>query len=263
MDIPPLTRSLLLRLVILPRRPKKVAPKYQSIWTEAGAPLIAYGRSIQTQLGVLLGPEWSVQLGMRYGRPSIAQALEEFRCMGLKRLVILPLFPQYASATTGSALEQVMKQLAAWPTLPQLHLCRSFHDHPAFLDAFAQRGRPLWAEGYDHLIFSFHGLPEHQIIKSDATNRCLQSAECCALPDGPQRGCYRAQCFATARELAHRLGVEPDQYSVSFQSRLGRAKWLEPSLDQEMERLVRSGAKRVLVYSPSFVADCLETLKEP
>ncbi|MDT8446679.1 MAG: ferrochelatase [bacterium] len=262
MDIPPLTRSLLLRLVILPRRPQKVAPKYQSIWTEAGSPLVAYGQEIQKKISQSLGVDWQVELAMRYGHPSLIETLERLKKSSLKRLVVLPLFPQYASATSGSAIEAVMEQLGSWPTLPDLLIKRSFHDHPAFLDAFANRGRVLWQEGFDHLVFSFHGLPEHQILKSDASGHCLQSPECCAIPEAAGRGCYRAQCFATARELAHRLEVPMEQYSVVFQSRLGRAKWLEPSLNQELERLSGQGIKRLLVYSPSFVADCLETLEE-
>ncbi|OGH01913.1 MAG: ferrochelatase [Candidatus Lambdaproteobacteria bacterium RIFOXYD1_FULL_56_27] len=260
MDIPAWSRFLILRLFILPKRPKKVAPLYRAIWTDQGSPLVAYGKQLAQGVQEALGPTWKVALGMRYGEPSLESALEQLQ--GIGHLAVLPLFPQYASATTGSVIERLMELLGGQKVFPQLAIQPSFYQDPAFLDAFALRGRGLWSAGFDHLLFSFHGLPERHLTQADRTGHCLNGPECCKAPGAAERGCYKAQCLATAQGLAARLEVPPDRWSVAFQSRMGKEVWLGPHFDQELERLVQAGVKRLMVYSPSFVADCLETLEE-
>jgi ferrochelatase len=210
---------------------------------------------------------------MRYQSPSIKSALNQLKGKGLERIIVLPLFPQYASASTGSVQEKVMEIVGKWQIVPEITFIQSFFDHPAFIDAFAQIGKKhLEHEQYDHFIFSYHGLPERQIIKGDHTGECLRTARanpaiegepnCCAVLHKDNRGCYRAQCFATTRLLADALGISPEDYTVSFQSRLGKSPWIKPYTDFKIKELVAQGKKRILTFSPSFVADCLETIEE-
>jgi ferrochelatase len=200
-----------------------------------------------------LGPDIPVVLAMRYGRPSIAAGLAELRRRGVDRVVVFPLYPQLASSSTGTY----------W-NVPDLVTVPPFYDHPGFLDAWAAVGGPMLAAAEPkHVIFSFHGLPERQIRKADDSGRhCLASESCCDRIEPVNRNCYRAQCFATARLLADRLSLSADRTTVTFQSRLGRTPWIRPFTDLELAELPRRGVKRVAIFSPAFVADCLETLEE-
>lgn len=261
-DMHPVGRWLLLNLIILPFRPAKSAHAYQQIWTEQGSPLLHHGERLVEKVEALLGDGWAVELGMRYGNPSLASALERLQARGAERLVVLPLYPQYASATTGSSLEALYRALGSKPVVPGLLALDPFYDDPGFLDAFAENGRPLLAEkNPDHVLFSFHGVPERQ-VEATAPGHCLKGDACCAQITAANRHCYRAQCFATARHLAERLALPPDRWSISFQSRLGRTPWIRPYTDEVLPELVARGVKKVLVFSPAFVADCLETLEE-
>ena len=262
MDMPWLIRQLILRMFILPKRPQKIAPRYQSIWTDEGAPLIRHTSHLAQRLDAELGESFLIDWAMRYGEPSLEKSLKRFNEANLKELIIIPLFPQYASATTGSVIKEVHRICSGWSSLPSFTFVSAFFNHPGFLDAFTNRAKPLLERGFDHLLFSFHGLPSSQIIKSDSSGKCLQKEGCCAEPDAPARGCYRAQCLATAKALAQRLELKEDCWSFAFQSRLGRALWLEPYLAEQVEALAKKGVKRLLVISPSFVADCLETTDE-
>jgi ferrochelatase len=201
---------------------------------------------------------------MRYGNPSISDALEAFRASGSDRIVVFPLYPQYAASTTATSLDAVYRQAATGWDVPTLVVVPPFYDDPAFLDAFAGVGRPVLKDlDPDHVLFSFHGLPERQIRKSDPTgSHCLTRDDCCDHPGGALRTCYRAQCFRTARGIAVRLGLDPACWSVSFQSRLGRTPWIRPYTDARVRELAASGVRRLAVYCPAFVADCLETLEE-
>jgi len=263
-DINPVGRWLLLNLIILPLRPKKSAEAYRKIWTERGSPLLGHGEDLVKAVGERLGPSFVVELGMRLGRPSIATALENLRKAGVDRVVVLPLFPQYASSTTGSVVEEVCRVACrSWVT-PTLSFVGAFYDRPAFIDAFAAVGGPIIAaERPDHVLMSFHGLPERHLHKSDETGRhCLAGAGCCEHIGPENRHCYRAQSFATARALASRLGLAEGSWSVSFQSRLGRDEWIHPYTDVTIAKLAAEGKKRLVVLCPAFVADCLETLEE-
>jgi protoporphyrin/coproporphyrin ferrochelatase len=262
LDMNPVGRALLLNLVILPFRPRKSAEAYRKIWTDRGSPLLVHGEALATAVRARLGSDWAVELGMRYGKPGIAAALARLREAGVARVVVLPLYPQYASSTTASTVDEVHR-LAA-PSGEALTVVGAFYDHPAFLDAFVTVGRPvLEAEGPDHVLMSFHGLPERHLRKADASgHHCLVAEDCCDRIGAANRDCYRAQCFATARALAGRLGLPDGRWSVSFQSRLGRTPWIRPYTDARIAELAAQGKKRLVVFCPAFVADCLETLEE-
>jgi ferrochelatase len=264
LDINPVGRKLLLEGVILPLRPRKSAAAYRKIWTERGSPLLVESLALVEKVREALGAEVPVELGMRYGNPSIASALGRLSAARTDRLVVAPLYPQYSSAATGSSLEEVYRITGALEVVPNLSVLPPFYADPGFLDAFARQGEPVLARDRpDHVLFSFHGLPERQVKRSDPTAaHCLQSASCCDRMVDANRDCYRAQCFATARALAHRLGLAQGRFTVCFQSRLGRTPWIRPYTDQVIPELAARGMRRLAVFCPAFVADCLETLEE-
>ena len=261
-DIHPVGRALLLNLFILPSRPAKSARAYRLVWDETrGSPLLAFSKELAAGVADKLGDDWRVALAMRYGSPSIASALDTLRAAGVDRIVVLPLYPQYAASSTSTSVARVMELVGArWDTVP-LDIVPSFYADPGFLGAFAKVAAPVLAEARpDHVLFSFHGLPERQIKKSDPSgSHCLRDG-CCDRITVTNQGCYRAQCYATARELATRLAVT--DYTVCFQSRLGRTPWIRPHTDVLLDELPRRGVKRLAVMCPAFVADCLETLEE-
>jgi ferrochelatase len=255
-DINPIGRALLLNLVILPFRPAKSAAAYQKIWdAETGSPLLSHSKALAAGVAAQLGAGWQVELAMRYGKPSIADGLERLR--GCDRIVVLPLYPQYAASSTSTSVARVMELATArWDVAP-LEIVPAFYAEPKFIAAFAAVARPVLAEARaDHVLFSFHGLPERQIRKSGDAN-CLASPTCCDRDPPPT--CYRAQCFATARALVKELAIT--DYTVCFQSRLGRTPWITPHTDVVIGELAKTH-KRLAVFCPAFVADCLETLEE-
>lgn len=261
-DIPFVSRAMLVNLIIAPFRAPKSAKVYKQVWTERGSPLKFYSQDVTALLQQQLGNEYAVTLGMRYQNPSIASALDQFKNKGLEQIIVIPLFPQYASATTGSVYEEVMKLISSWQIIPQVSFVNYFLNHPKFIEAFAALGKKHINEHrYDHYLFTYHGLPERQIRKGDCTNTCLQN-DCCATWHAMNRHCYRAQCFETTRLLAKALGISETNYTVSFQSRLGKDPWIKPYTDEVIMVLTRKGVKSVLAFSPSFVADCLETTIE-
>ena len=264
LDLPALPRWLLLHLVILPRRPRASAAAYRSIWTPAGSPLLVHSRALAEGVARELGPGFRVELGMRYGEPALAGALERLRAAGAERIVALPLYPQYAASSTASSLARVFELAAARWDVAAIRAVEPFYGDPRFLDASAAVARgPLAAFRADHVLFSFHGLPERQIRKSDPSGTtCLARPDCCDVPAPAHRRCYRAQCTATARALAARLELAPGSWSLAFQSRLGRTPWIRPYTDERLPELAARGAKRLAVLCPSFVADCLETVEE-
>ena len=262
-DLNPIGRALLLNLIILPFRPARSAHAYQSIWdADRGSPLLYHSRDLAAALAARLGDAWHVELAMRYGRPSLAGALDAFAAAGVDRIVALPLFPQYASSSTGTAQARVMALAGQRWNVPAIDLVPAFYDDPGFLDAFAAVARPALADARaDHVLFSFHGLPVRHVEKADPRGTgCLRSAGCCDAPGHAQ--CYRAQAFASARGIAERLALPAEQFTVCFQSRLGRTAWIEPYTDHVIAERARAGARRLAVICPAFVADCLETLEE-
>lgn len=263
-DLHPLGRWLLLNLVILPFRPAKSAHAYQQVWTDEGSPLLVHSRRLAEGVRQALGPSYVVELAMRYGAPSIPSALARLQEAQPARIVVVPLFPQYSSAATGSAVERVYQVLgAAWNVTPAATV-GPFHDDAGFLGAFTEVARRhLDPFRPDFVLFSYHGLPERHMRKSDAGGRhCLQSASCCDTFGAENLHCYRAQCYATTRALAANLALGPDRHAVSFQSRLGRTPWIRPYTDLVLPDLARAGKKRLAIMCPAFVADCLETVEE-
>ncbi len=263
-DLPAPVRALLLNAVILPFRPRRSAEQYEKIWTEAGSPLTIHTENLAREVQTELGDGFRVAFGMRYKNPPIAQAVAELVAANCERIVILPLFPQYASASTGSALEEALRVLGGLWNVPAVSTIGDFYDDPGFIRAVASVARPhLDAFNPDHVILSYHGLPEKQVRKSDPTGRwCLASNSCCDRIVEANRYCYRAQCFATTRTLSAELELDPGQLSTTFQSRLAGQKWIEPYTDVELAGLHASGVRRLAVLTPSFTADCLETLEE-
>lgn len=255
-DLPYILRMILVYVFILPFRPKKSAHAYQLIWTAQGSPLLHYSNQLVHQLQKHLGPEQKIVLGMRYGSPSIEEALEQLK--HCDSITILPLYPQYSSAATGSSLEEVMTLIKGYEVIPSLNIIRDFYQHPAYINAQAGAIEP-YCNQHTHLLFSYHGLPERQINKSGCKQVC--EGVCPAVSDG-KSGCYRAQCYDTSRLLAAKLGLKEEQYSTSFQSRLGRTPWIKPYTDEHLSYLAASGVTHLTVACPSFVTDCLETLEE-
>jgi ferrochelatase len=262
-DINAVGRALLLNLIILPTRPAKSAEAYRKVWdAERGSPLLAHSKDLADGVQAKLGESWRVQLAMRYGNPSIPAALDALRTVGVDRIVVLPLYPQYAASSTATSVARVMELvISRWDTQPH-DIVPAFYADPGFLAAFAAVAEPAIAAAKpDHSLFSFHGLPERQIKTSDPTGSpCLASSTCCDSITAANQNCYRAQCYATARSLASRLGIT--DYTVCFQSRLGRTPWITPHTDVLLDELAKQGKKRLAVLCPAFVADCLETLEE-
>ena len=264
-DIPAPLRWLLLNAVILPFRPAKSAAAYAKVWTSEGSPLIAYSRAFADKLAATLGDEYRVVLGMRYGKPSLNEAIAELTREPLKELVIFPLYPQYASASTGSSLEEALRILAPLQNVPTLRTIPAFYNDSGYINALVENATPTLQEFKpDYILFSYHGLPERQIRKSENKHgHCLAADDSCCAAIGPQNAfCYRAHSFATTRLVAKELGLAAGTYSTAFQSRLGRTPWIKPYTDHVLTELGQKGVKRLAVFSPSFVADCLETLEE-
>jgi ferrochelatase len=256
-DLPWAARQALVRGVILPTRPARSAAAYQKVWdADRGSPLRFYTEDLVAGVQQQLGDDFVVAYAMRYGSPSTAQVLKQ---MGpVDDLLVVPMYPQYATASTESALDAARAALAG-ATFPWT-VVQSFAELPALIDAVATLAEPVVQTGPDHVLFSYHGLPERQLMKALPHGKSCVVGACCDRIPTPL--CYRAQCFATTRAVAAKLGLRDDQWSVSFQSRLGRAKWLDPNTVTRIEELVDGGVKHLVVLCPSFVADCLETLEE-
>lgn len=262
-DISKLGRTLLVKGIIVPFRGPKSAKTYQKIWTKEGSPLMVYTEKAARLLQQQLGDEYLVALGMRYQNPSIESALEILKKAAVDSIKVIALFPQYASATTGSVHQKVMELVSKWQNIPPVSFVNSFYDHPGIIKIFADNARKHQPDTYDHFIFSFHGLPQRQLIKADETKTtCLQSGDCCARITDNNKFCYSAQCHQTARLIAAELNIPADKYTVTFQSRLGKEPWVQPYTSETIHNLAHKGIKRLMVFSPAFVADCLETIYE-
>jgi ferrochelatase len=261
-DIPFLFRWMLVNLIIAPFRAPKSAKEYRKLWEERGSPLKFYGVDVRDMLQEELDDDYEVAIAMRYQSPTIKDALDELRSHNVAKLIVLPLFPQYASATSGSIHDKVMEIVQKWQIIPQINFISNFVEEPGFYKTFASLGKKyLDKHDYDHVLFSFHGLPERQIRKGSVDNYC-KLGNCCNAYHDKNRFCYRAQCFQTARLIANELNLAEDKYTVTFQSRLGNDPWIKPYTDVVLKDLANNGKKSVLAYSPAFVSDCLETTIE-
>ena len=261
-DYPWLLRQFLVQCIIAPFRSKSSARLYERLWTEDGSPLKVYGEDLTRKVQEQLGNAYVVRLAMRYQSPSIEKVIDELGEMGLTRIVVFTLFPQYASATIGSVMEKVMRIFARKTNIPELRLLGDYHNDDGFIEAFKNRFENLDLSVYGHIIFSYHGLPERQIRAADQFDHCLSTENCCSNCGSKNALCYRAQCFNTSRLLAKKLKLEDSGYSVSFQSRLGTEQWTQPYTTQIIEDRAKRGDKRLLVCCPAFTSDCLETTIE-
>ncbi|MCE3046389.1 ferrochelatase [Legionella sp. 16cNR16C] len=253
-DLPAVLRTILVECFILPFRPKKSAHAYQSIWGEDGSPLLRISERIAQKLQQKLGEDYVVSLGMRYGNPSLKTALEPLK--DLREITIIPLFPEYSSAATGSAIEAALNHIMSWQIIPELTVIRDFYQYNEFIEAYADQIRQTPASYY---LFSYHGLPERQLIKGGCTEICNPV---CKPVNKENHFCYRAQCYETTRSITEKLGLNESQYTQSFQSRLGKTPWIRPYTDEMLTRLASDGITDLAIVCPSFVADCLETLEE-
>lgn len=259
-DIPWLLRKMLVNLIIVPFRAPKSAKVYQKLWTDKGSPLLFHSEKAKELLQSELGDQYDVFLSMRYKNPSIPHVLEKIRLANYPRIIFLPMFPHYASATTGSAHDEVMRIVRKWWVMPEMRFISQYYAHPLFIEAFAERGRQYNFNDYEHILFSYHGLPERQVDKVYNEGLCSDH-DCEKEITEENKFCYKATCYATTRLLAEKLGIPEEKYTVCFQSRLDK-KWLEPFSDKVVIECAKKGMKKILVFSPAFTADCLETIIE-
>src|SRR5215471_17336048 len=261
LDTPWPIRFCVVNFAILPSRPKQSAEAYHKIWTPAGSPLVVISRNVQVKLQARLNIP--IELAMRYQRPSIDAGVQELARQGVDELLVIPLFPHYAMSSFETAVERVKEVAAKLAPAMRVTVQPPFYEEPDYVSALVASAREYLDKGYDHLLFSFHGLPERHLHKSDPTAcHCLKVPNCCEVSSPAHATCYRAQCFKTVAAFVHKAGVPREKYSVSFQSRLGRDPWLKPYTDYELARFPSAGVKRLLVICPAFVSDCLETLEE-
>ena len=253
-DLPAIFKYILLYAFILPFRPQKSAHAYQAIWTDQGSPLLCNSQALLDKLRNKLHDTHDVALGMRYEEPSIDQALESLK--HCNELTIIPLYPQYSSAATGSSIEEVMRILSPRAVFPTLHIIRDFYANEGFIQAQAELIKPH-LQTHDFFLFSYHGIPEQQIKKGGCKTICENKC-----PTPTTKACYRAQCYATTKYLIETLALPEHITETAFQSRLGRTPWIKPYTDEILPQLANKGIKRLAVCCPSFVADCLETLEE-
>jgi ferrochelatase len=259
-DLPWIARKFLVNVIIVPFRAPKSAAVYQKLWTKDGSPLLLYSKKVEGLLQNELGASFGVHLAMRYKNPSIPSVLEDMRMRNYRKIIVVPMFPQYASASTGSAHDEVMRIVRQWWVIPEIRFVNQYYSHPTFIDAFVERGKQYDHKSYDHVLFSYHGLPERQVEKVHLNGTCADN-DCVNDINEENKYCYRATCYATTRLLAQRLAIPKEKYTVCFQSRLDQ-KWLHPFSDKVVEECARKGMKRILVFSPAFTADCLETIIE-
>jgi len=261
LDVNWLLRFCIVNFAILPARPKQSAEAYHKIWTLAGSPLVVTSRNVQRKLQQRLPVP--VELAMRYQNPSILQAVRNLSQKGVNEVLLIPLFPHYAMSSFETAVERVKEVAAALAPQLRVQVQPPCFEHPDYIAAMVATAQELLQRGYDHLLFSFHGLPERHMRKADPTGcHCLASENCCETASPAHATCYRAQAFKTVAAFVQQAKVPKDKYSVAFQSRLGRDPWLKPYTDFEIPRLAERGVKRLLVICPAFVSDCLETLEE-
>ncbi len=259
-DIPWLFRSMLFKGIVVPIRSGRVSKLYQRLWTTEGSPLKVYGNRVVRGVQELLGDEYKVVLAMRYQNPSIPSAIEALTAAGVSEIIVVPMFPQYASATTGSIIEDVMREVGRKELIPSIRFINSYHDYQPIIELIADKARQHALESYDHFIFSYHGVPKRYLKKEN--NHCRCDGICCQSIVSANQFCYAAQCHGTTYAIAAALGLPPEKYTLSFQSRFGPEEWVKPYTDEVIEHQLKKGNKRLLVFSPAFVADCLETTIE-
>ncbi len=263
-DLPWLARKLLVNGIIVPFRAPKSAKIYKELWDlgKGQSPLLGHTQKVQEKLKVRLkSSNVDVYMAMRYQNPSMADVMEEMRALHYDHVIVLPLFPQYASASSGSAIERAMKIMSTWWTTPEISIVNQFWDNSGYIDSIVERSKAFNLKDYDHILFSYHGLPEKHVDKVYEGDNLCSEAPCETEINDKNSMCYKATSYATTRLIADKLGLKEEDYTVCFQSRLDK-KWLTPFSDKVVEEQGRRGAKKLLAFSPAFVADCLETVIE-
>ena len=253
-------RSLLVQGIILNTRPPKSAAAYKTVWTPEGSPLIVITKQVQQKLQKLV--DVPVEIGMRYAEPSIENGIRKLTEQGITEIVLFPLYPQYAMSTTETVVdkaEEVRKKF--FPDI-KINYVQPFYNLEIYIDCLAERIREKLPENFDALQFSYHGVPERHIYKTDNKKTCNLN-DCCSRDQNPSHQfCYRHQCFKTTEMVIQKLNIPKEKTVVSFQSRLGKDKWMEPYTDETLENLPKKGVKNLAIVCPAFVSDCLETLEE-
>jgi ferrochelatase len=268
-DVAAPLRFALVNGIIAPFRAPKSAAEYKKLWTDRGSPLKYHGVDVAEKLQHSLDEyseketdedkkeKYVVRLAMRYQSPALPDVLKELQAMNPKKIIVIPMFPQYASASTGSVLEKVMQLVSKWLLIPEVSFVDSYPTNEKMIKAFALQGQELLSKhDYDHYVFSYHGLPQRHL--RNGSSHC-KIGSCCDNFSAVNRLCYRAQCFETSRHLAKELGITEDDYTICFQSRLGSDPWITPYAEDTIKSLYEKGYRKLIVFVPSFVADCLET----
>lgn len=253
-------RALLVQGIILRTRPPKSAAAYETVWTAEGSPLIVITEKIKNKLQKVVNVP--VEMGMRYAQPSIESGIQKLVDQGVTDIVLFPLYPQYAMSTTETVMDKAEEvRKAKFPQI-KINYIEPFYNRDIYIDCLAESIREKLPENYDALQFSYHGVPERHLYKTDPTNTC-RIGDCCFQNDNPShKFCYRHQCYKTTELVIEKLGIPKEKTIVSFQSRLGKDKWIEPYTDETLENLPKKGIKNLAVVCPAFVSDCLETLEE-
>lgn len=259
-DLPWLLRKFLVNFIIIPFRVRNSTRLYKLLWTEKGSPLIACSFEMKQKLQIKLGDNFDVFVAMRYQKPDYKKVIRQIKEQGFKKLILFPLYPHYAMSTTETTVAAVERELKKQKVNIELKVVDQFYDDPRFIHAFAKQGRKYDLTRYDHVVFSYHGLPNRQLEKCHPD---IKVEQCSCQHSMPEHGhhCYRATCYATTRLLANELGLKPGDYTVGFQSRLDK-NWMEPFTDEVLLAKLKEGKKRILVFAPAFVTDCLETIIE-
>lgn len=260
-DLPWPIRRLLVSLILI-KRPEASAEAYGSIWWEGGSPLIVLSQRLQAAMK----DSWKhgpVELAMRYGEPSLESVLTRLAKQGIKKVTLAPLYPQFADSTVTTVIEEAKRVVSDHKLPLEFATLRPFYAEPTYIDALVASAKPYLEQGFDHLLLSFHGLPESHIRKLVRNPKHdLRAPDSKGVSDEIMAFCYRSQCQRSAEAFAERMGLKPGQWSVSFQSRLGANKWIEPYTEARLDELGKQGVKKLLVMCPAFVSDCIETLEE-
>ena len=260
-DKPYLFRKILVSGIIVPFRAPKSAEAYKSIWTKEGSPLIEFSRQLETALQKQVS--LPVEIAMRYGNPSVKSAFDKLQYKGIEEVIAIPLYPHYAMSSYETAVEYARKIHAKHKYPFALTIVKPFFNQSDYINAVTESIRPFLSQPYDHLLFSYHGIPERHVMKTDITGRhCLKVKNCCSVDSAAHATCYRHQVITTSNLVAEKLQLPAGKFSFSFQSRLGRDEWLKPYTAKRFEEMPKEGIRNLLIVCPAFVSDCLETLEE-
>lgn len=256
-------RRFLVNQIICRFRAPKSSKAYQEIWTDGGSPLILTSKAVAAKLAASLGPATPVYLAMRYRQPSIASVIERMKADGIEQVLLFPQYPHYAMSSWETVVVKVYEDAAKIAPAMKIDCVQPFYEDADYIDALYAVSKPHLADAYDHVLFSYHGIPERHLSKADASKgHCNIVKDCCTTCSAAHAMCYKAQLLKTTAAFVKRAGLADGTWSVSFQSRLVGEPWLSPYTDKELERLAHEGKKRMVVMTPAFVADCLETLEE-